>query len=135
MDGIVNQWGEPLLEKKLIDGHTYFVKFYVDPNSEVDTNQYMWWCCGNPSAQPNAWAIAIKVPGVWYYQYFTYSASQSGGYNYTFFFRTGATALHFIVKNYQIHDLTEDFGAGNEPSSGTECKEIFPLPYYSYSGE
>ena len=34
MDGIVNQWGEPLLEKKLIDGHTYFVKFYVDPNSE-----------------------------------------------------------------------------------------------------
>ena len=39
---------------------------------------------------------------------------------------------YFTLKNYMIIDLTEMFGAGNEPTSVEQFKSMFPLDYYQY---
>lgn len=42
------------------------------------------------------------------------------------------TVLDSTFSNIQIFDLTEMFGAGNEPTSVLEFNRLFPKPYYAY---
>ena len=37
------------------------------------------------------------------------------------------------IKDIQIFDITEMFGAGNEPSTVAEFKALYPLAYYNYN--
>lgn len=39
----------------------------------------------------------------------------------------------FTAKNIILIDLTQMFGAGNEPSTVEEFEKLFPLPYYEYN--
>ena len=36
-------------------------------------------------------------------------------------------------RDFQLFDLTQMFGAGNEPSTVEEFEKLFPLPYYEYN--
>ena len=36
-------------------------------------------------------------------------------------------------KNYEVFDLTQMFGEGNEPATVEEFKAMFPLDYYEYN--
>ena len=38
----------------------------------------------------------------------------------------------YQLKNFMLFDLTQMFGAGNEPSTVEEFKDMFPLDYYPY---
>lgn len=40
---------------------------------------------------------------------------------------------YFVIENYMIFDLTQMFGAGNEPTTVEEFNRIFPLTYYPYN--
>ena len=39
----------------------------------------------------------------------------------------------FKIKNVMLFDLTQMFGAGNEPATVAEFRELFPLDYYAYN--
>lgn len=41
-------------------------------------------------------------------------------------------ADYFTLKNYMIIDLTDMFGAGNEPTTVEQVKSMFPLDWYEY---
>jgi len=39
----------------------------------------------------------------------------------------------YSVRNVRLYDLTQMFGAGNEPSTVEEFEKLFPMPYYDYN--
>ena len=43
------------------------------------------------------------------------------------------TGDYFTVRNIQLFDLTQMFGAGNEPATVEEFEAMFPAAYYPYS--
>lgn len=45
----------------------------------------------------------------------------------------GSTGAGFEVMDVNFFDLTEIYGAGNEPSTVAEFARDFPLPYYAYN--
>ena len=44
----------------------------------------------------------------------------------------GVVGDNFSVRNVQLFDLTQIFGAGNEPTTIEEFKKLYPESYYSY---
>ena len=44
-----------------------------------------------------------------------------------------STGESFKIRNYQCFDLTQMFGAGNEPTTVDEFTFLFPLSYYDYN--
>jgi len=45
-----------------------------------------------------------------------------------------ATSINNVsLKNFMLFDLTQMFGAGNEPSTVAEFEALYPLPYYDYN--
>ena len=47
-------------------------------------------------------------------------------------YTTGGDGVTMTVKNIQLFDLTQMFGAGNEPATVEEFERLYPEPYYPY---
>ena len=64
-----------------------------------------------------------------------FSPTTDGYYINIYFNRNEALAVNDVVEisNVMCIDLTQMFGAGNEPSTAAEFKAIFPNDYYAYT--
>lgn len=60
---------------------------------------------------------------------FTAPATESRQANFSN--RTGTA--DYALRNIMLIDLTQMFGAGNEPTSVAEFTKLYPLPYYQYN--
>lgn len=64
------------------------------------------------------------------------TCQQDGTYIFQFLVQAdtyGEVALYYKKNSGQIIDLTQMFGAGNEPSTVEEFEKLFPMPYYDYN--
>ena len=61
------------------------------------------------------------------------ATAPSGTYIDYFSVYASVTQTNVILKDLFVIDLTQMFGAGNEPNTVEEFEMLFPLPYYSYN--
>ena len=118
------QFGE---SKTHYDGHKYFAKWKV--SGTIDKNQALTWTF----AQALSKVITAGTYDNEKMSLFFACTRTYGGYFQLIAVPDGSTFTDFVIKDLICIDLTEIFGAGNEPTSLEECEQLFPLDYYEYN--
>lgn len=109
-----------------LEGHKFLLRAYVKASADGDIYSAGYTTSGG------------NIPG----SYMTLTANQWAKYS---FISTSALEIFAICKNgsssedelsfknINIFDLTQMFGAGNEPTTVAEFEALYPLPYYDYN--
>ena len=103
------------LNISVVQGHKYLLKGYKVPSSAQNTRMDIsGWCkeYGNG---------AIGTSG-----------DTADNYRIRIYFGPGASFDNLTITP-QFFDLTQIFGAGNEPATVEEFEALYPLPYYPYN--
>ena len=109
----------------LINGHTFYssVEVYAP-----DTTHTYWLVGGSTGALVDRRELTTvgwhKMEGIWTYATYSYWMFR----NYS-----GGAVSNVKLKNPMVYDLTEMFGAGNEPATVADFKALFPKDYYPYN--
>lgn len=106
--------------------------FYIVSGVAVSEHKYCVLGC-----PPNEGEVSYFSNTSWGNEYglgkiYTYEGQTRDDANYYIFIKKGYTANNLVFKP-QIYDLTEMYGAGNEPSTVDEFKAKFPNEMYDYS--
>ena len=105
-----------------IIGHKYFVSYEVQGNGGF----YIYWDAkriyGSETTPQGEWAYGSVI--------FT---GANNGVNLSVRTDDSTIGDSWKLRNIQICDLTQIFGAGNEPSTVEEFRALFPLDYYAYN--
>lgn len=120
-NGSVSAWQNILQHIGLNQNHKYFVSFVVKNNDTVYR-----WCIGDPNNQPNTRTLHISSNGV----YQRIVNCDEGGTNARCWFTHWSGTATYDISNYMLVDLTDMYGAGNEPTS----VEQFLTDYPQYNG-
>lgn len=108
-------------------GHKYFISSEVLSPIDGDVRIAMsgaYYVAASVTA--NVW---VKCSVIW-----TQTTGAAVYFRPTFYIAQSVTQGSEIkYKNAQAFDLTEIFGAGNEPSTVAEFESLFPNDYYAYS--
>lgn len=115
-----------------IVGHNYFVSFEIfmertDTYFGIGVGEYKPGKKLNNKS--NAWTKITRIV----------SPKKNSDYGYTFYIfinaepRTMLAGESYKIRNVNVFDLTQMFGAGNEPSTVEEFEAMFPADYYPYN--
>lgn len=108
------------------------INFYIVSGVAVSGHKYCVLGCpsgagGNTYFSNTSWGNDYGSGGI-----YTYGGLTRDDANYYIFIQKDYTANNLVFKP-QLFDLTEMYGAGNEPTSVAEFKEKFPDDLYPYS--
>lgn len=113
----------------LILGHKYFISVYVDLLSFDNVGFILGQSYGSYIYKVISGNSSANISGI-----IVPNSQLIGGYHVI---NVGTLNTHticsFSVSNFILIDLTQMFGAGNEPSTVAEFKALFPLDYYTYN--
>lgn len=117
----------------IIAGHKYYLKATVDATN-VSSGTY------GSLGFANSLYLTDRIDLVWWdggntYSYNTiYTPTENRSYvGAATFSYTVDTGDYLIISDFQLFDLTQMFGAGNEPSTEEEFKTLYRDAYYEYN--
>lgn len=111
-EGSSNTYKMILNSTKLVVGHKYFGSV---GNSQSD---FLIWHNAPETLEKNSGIFTVNVPGNGIYLYRKNI--------------TGGTIINETLRPF-VCDLTEMFGAGNEPTTVEQFRALFPHDYYEYN--
>lgn len=122
-------------ETNLIYGHKYYVRFYVKYGADNTNGSSVGFKLGNFAYDEFSMSFLPTDSFVLQEHISTLNSSAGAGTNRSGFIKYSDSSkiLSIEWKNLQIFDLTQMFGAGNEPSTPSEFCAMFPDDYYPYS--
>ena len=114
-----------LNQQVLIQGHKYLIRLDYNFPSSIS---------GKLVTAFNGFAMTqtFTCNGSWNNLSVISSASASNPF-IIYLRPTETTGNTLQFRNHQLFDLTQMFGAGNEPTSVLEFNRLFPKPYYDYN--
>ena len=121
-DGFVR----PNLSQRIISGHKYLGTVDVKGTSAFSSNILF---VGRSEGELNS--VTITTSWQTFAKVFTNTVTENNYFPRISDRRSsGWDAVQ--VRNCMLIDLTQMFGAGNEPTSAAEFVKLYPLPYYQY---
>lgn len=122
-------------ETSLVYGHKYYVRFYVKYGAGNTNDSSVGFKLGNFGYDEFSMAFFPTDSFVLQEQISTLNSSAGAGENRSGFIKysDSSKVLSIEWKNLQIFDLTQMFGAGNEPATPAEFRAMFPDDYYPYN--
>lgn len=122
-------------ETNLIYGHKYYVRFYVKYGADNTNGSSVGFKLGNFAYDEFSMSFFPTDSFVLQEHISTLNSSAGSGTNRSGFIKysDSSKVLSIEWKNLQIFDLTQMFGAGNEPVAPSEFRAMFPDDYYPYN--
>ena len=122
-------------ETSLVYGHKYYVRFYVKYGAGNTNDSSVGFKLGNFGYAEFSMAFFPTDSFVLQEQISTLNSSAGAGENRSGFIKysDSSKVLSIEWKNLQIFDLTQMFGAGNEPSTPEEFWSYFDHKLYPYN--
>lgn len=119
----------------LVYGHKYYVRFYVKYGAGNTNNSSVGFKLGNFGYDEFSMSFFPTDSFVLQEHISTLNSSAGAGENRSGFIKysDSSKVLSIEWKNLQIFDLTQMFGAGNEPATVAEFRAMFPDDYYPYN--
>lgn len=113
--------GDATLVSNIVAGHKYLIRVNDSHKTTGSNDRYLYVVTNQPYTEVGGGNAAI----------FTCTT------NATYFFVRLAISIHAGetisgTGSVNVFDLTQMFGADNEPATVAEFEALFPLPYYSY---
>lgn len=114
--------------RNIVEGHKLFITFDLKASAEGNVSVY--------TERETAFGTkSLSLTTSWQtFNYLITSACTSGSFLFRFFLNGFGTAnKKYYLRNIEVIDLTDWYGAGSEPTTIEEFKATFPNKYYPYS--
>lgn len=111
-----------------IQGHKVYYSFYC-----VTDLTSCYYCIGHPGYQPNGSSVLLDPNTTFYEKLTTFNVVEGGWYSSYFYNFNAESNKTCIISDLMFFDLTKMYGAGNEPSTIAEFRDVFDDTYYQYT--
>lgn len=126
---LIDTKGKSTTEKGIVCTNNGDGTWTLNGVNETGANSYLNFA----NVGKNRFAGSIYLTAPMYYNGYVVDCNYDTNNGQVFYTLEAGKVYDNLVLKPQLFDLTEMYGAGNEPTSVTEFKEKFPEAYYSYS--